>query len=152
MNDENCDLFLSYDFGKDNINVEKVRKIYERLKKELNLKIWWDQTDSNDADEISQKYKAISNSSLFVCFVTREYSKNEKCMRDLEIASDSNKRTIFFINENVENMSHKHIISEIFDDAAFYLGSNAYLKTEEELIASIKSKLNLETPDIKVKK
>lgn len=137
-------LFFSYDWSKNNENQEKVRKIHDRIKGELFLKIWLDQNKLTVGNFVEQITEAIQNSKLFICFTTREYWMSHNCMREFAMAQNLNKPIIFFINEGTENMSHQQILSDIFRDASFNLGSESYQKTPEELIEAIKFKLRIQ--------
>ena len=86
-------------------------------------------------------FEGISNSDIFVAFMTSKYCSSENAKKELDLAIGLKKKTLFFINENVENMSHQQIVSDIFKEAAFDLGNQMYFKTTEQLITAIKIKL-----------
>ena len=65
------DLFFSYNWGKNNINIEKVNQIHNRLKKELNLEIWWDQTHLNQGNWVEK----VTNGAIYKLHYTRLFGK-----------------------------------------------------------------------------
>ena len=142
-NNKSWDLFLSYNWGKDKNTIENVRQIHARLKQELNLYIWWDQTYLYQGNWVEKVTNGVKNSALFISFITRDYSESPNCMRELEMANNLKKEIMLFINEDTENMSHLEIINDIFKHALFYLGSNMYYKTPDALVLAIKAKLEL---------
>ena len=135
------DLFFSYNWGKNNINIEKVNQIHNRLKKELNLEIWWDQTHLEEGNWVKKITNGVKNSEIFISFITRDYSESQNCMKELEMAYNLKKEIMFFINEDTKNMSHDKISNDIFGDALFYLGTNMYYKTPDDLVRAITAKL-----------
>jgi hypothetical protein len=138
-------LFFSYNWGKNNINIEKVRQIHDRLKQELSLEIWWDQTHLDEGNWVKKITNGVRNSELFISFITRDYSESENCMKELEMAKNLGKEILFFINEDTKNMSHEKITNDIFKDAVFFLGTNLYYKTPDDLVKAVKAKLGKKT-------
>ena len=135
-------LFFSYNWGENRKNVDKVRDMYDQVKKEIeNVNIWWDQNELKVDDWKKKIFEGISNSDIFVAFMTSKYCSSENAKKELDLAVGLKKQILFFINENVENMSHQQIIKDIFNEAAFDLGNKMYFKTKEQLITAIKIKL-----------
>ena len=82
--------FLSYNWGENNMNIKKVRKIHDELKANFEAKIWWDQVELKGGDWRKQVSQAIRNCKIFICFITREYAKSPNCMDELSIAKNLN--------------------------------------------------------------
>ena len=136
------DLFFSYNWDVDKKNIEKVGKIHARLKQELNLDIWWDQTHLNQGNWVEKVTNGVENSALFISFMTRDYTESRNCMKELEMANNLGKEIMFFINEDTGNMSHEKILMDIFkDETKLYLGSTKYYTTPDALVNAIKAKL-----------
>jgi len=137
-----CSLFFSYNWGKDRENVEKLRVIYDKAKREIaNLNIWWDQNELKVDDWKKKVYNGILSSDIVVVFVTRDYCNSENAMKELSFAIKLKKFTMFYVNENVEKMTNEQIIYEVFQDVAFDLGNQLYFKKPDDLINAIKIKL-----------
>ena len=97
-----CNVFFSYNWGKENENVEKLRVIYDKAKQEIaNLNIWWDQNELKVDDWKKKVYNGICSSDIVVVFVTRDYCKSENAMKELSLANNFKKFTMFYVNENV---------------------------------------------------
>ena len=137
-----CNLFFSYNWGKDKENVEKLRVIYDKAKREIaNLNIWWDQNELKVDDWKKKVYNGICSSDIVVVFVTRDYCKSENAMKELSLAIQYRKFIMFYVNENVEKMTHDQIIKEVFQEVAFDLGNQLYFKKPDDLINAINIKL-----------
>ena len=135
-------MFFSYNWGKGRVNVEKLRVIYDKAKQEIaNLNIWWDQNELKVDDWKKKVFNGIRSSDIVVAFVTRDYCKSENAMKELSLANNLKKFSMFYVNENVEKMTHDQIIEEVFQELAFDLGNQLYFKKPDDLINAIKIKL-----------
>ena len=93
---EKFDIFISYQW---NIK-KKVEEFCDKLNKTIScLKIWRDDDNHriDDSSVSDQLAKAIRNSKIIVCFITKYYALSKYCMRELKFADKLNKRIIFLL-------------------------------------------------------
>ncbi len=87
-NDQFYDVFLSYNWA----HKPYVRKLYENLKDQYNLKVWIDDFELDNSSLTAQLANGITKSSIFVCCITKEYSKSEKLQAGI-LFSKTQKKT-----------------------------------------------------------
>lgn len=93
------DIFISYQWD---LKAE-VKLLYNKLKTELNLKVWMDEYElkagSNLYDQITH---GLNDSYCVIALVTKKYSKSENCKLEIEYAQSSNIPMIVLMMERVE--------------------------------------------------
>lgn len=136
------DVFCSYSPGE--INQKKVIDIRNQLVSNLNITTWIDKIELQSGERTKKIYEGITNSTLFLCFVTPEYSDNKDCINELCLAKNFNKELIFFINEDTTGMNQEMLTKNILKEVSFYMGDAIYYRKREELFDAIKKALNKE--------
>jgi hypothetical protein len=89
------DVFLSYNWA----HKPYVRKLYENLKDQYNLKVWIDDIELDNSSLTAQLANGITKSSIFVCCITKEYSKSENCKQEFFLAKRRKKPMIILMLE-----------------------------------------------------
>ena len=86
MNDEEIDVFLSYNW----MIKDQVKQLEEKLI-DSGLKVWRDESlhglKSNGSDLLGQIANAISNSKIFICFITELYCQSQICNQEIHSAN-----------------------------------------------------------------
>jgi hypothetical protein len=136
---DSWDVFFSYHPDKTNQN--KVIAIRNYLVLNLRITTWFDSIEITQPGERSKKiFQGISNSKLFLCFVTPEYSDNQECLNELFLAKRLGKKMIFFVHqEDTAGMNQEKLAKEVFKTVSFYMGDNIYYRNKKELLDCIKS-------------
>jgi hypothetical protein len=106
MNDEEIDVFLSYNW----MIKEQVKQLEGKLI-DSGLKVWRDERylKSNGSDLLGQIANAISNSKIFICFITEKYCKSQACNQEIHYANRKSKPIIVLMIENL-GIDHIHLI------------------------------------------
>ena len=75
-----------------------------------NLKLCSLNITANDSNETSMKTKSlIDNSSIFMCFITKDYSKDDICMQEVDYAFQTQKPVALLMYENVPIKDLDHL-------------------------------------------
>ena len=96
-------LFVSYEPNDEII----VKNFISNLRKQLNIEVWFDKEKLNSSKSINEQiFEGISESEMFLCFMTRLYSLSENCVDEILYAKNEKKRIIFVMLEyaNIEEL------------------------------------------------
>ena len=92
------DVFFSY--HGDTSNQQKVIEIRNFLISNLRITTWFDSIEVTQPGERSKKiFQGVSNSKIFLCFVTPEYSDSEGCLNELYLAKRLGKKMLFYVSK-----------------------------------------------------
>ena len=138
------DVFLSYSSSSisSSSNQEKVLSIQNSLEKNLQIKTWIDVEQLKSGVDPKKVLEGITNSKLFVCFITSSYSDDKASMRQLWQAKKLGKKMIFFLNEDSIGLTQIGSKSNVLKEFSFYMGDDVYRSREESLFDAIKDSLN----------
>ena len=89
---EECDIFISYNWGIK----EAVEKFHEKL--EANgFRVWRDKFLKQGHQSLFEQLgKKIKESTVFLCFLTKDYVKSDNCRKELNYAAKLKKTIIYF--------------------------------------------------------
>ena len=135
------DVFLSYS-SSPNSNSEKVLSIQKSLENNLQIKTWIDVVQLKSGVDPKKVLEGITNSKLFVCFITSSYSDDKACMRQLWHAKKLGKKIIFFLNEGSISLTRIGTKKNSLKGFSFFMGEDVYHSREEALLDAIKDSLN----------
>ena len=114
---EKYDLFISYEWGSKSEVAQFQSKLEE---KDKSLRVWRDsRLESNNKSLYLQLGQQIRQSSLFLCLLTRAYTKSEMCKKELNYAAKLGKTIFCFMLEKLTQ-------AEIGDEIGFILGNCVY--------------------------
>ena len=138
---DSWDVFFSY--HPDKLNQQKVIAIRNYLVLNLRITTWFDSIEVTQPGERAKKiFQGLSNSKLFLCFVTPEYSDNEQCLNELFLAKRLGKKMIFFVyQEDTTGMNQEQLAKDVFKTVSFYLGDNIYYRNKKELLECFRTSI-----------
>jgi hypothetical protein len=64
---------------------------------------------NDQSDNVLKTKTLIDTSAIFICLVTKEYSKNDNCMFEVDYAFQTQKHIIFLMYENVSTKDLDHL-------------------------------------------
>ncbi len=91
----NNDVFISYNWD----HKKFVMRFYEELKNNFKLKAWIDDFELKHTSLSLQLAKAITDSRVFVCFITKKYSESDNCKLEFFLAKRKKKPMIIIMLE-----------------------------------------------------
>ena len=91
------DIFISYNWDVK----EKVKKLYKELTQNQNLKVWMDDYEIGPNRLVEELSYAISNSTIFLCCITKKYSESENCKDEIDYAKNLKKNIIVLMFERI---------------------------------------------------
>lgn len=112
------DIFISY-HTKNLIHIER---LYQTLTETYNFKVW---IDFNEIDELNDSpyYKVregIANSKVFLACVTKEYSENENCQIEMNLAIKMFKKQVLVVFMQRIDFRHVPQIAKFFNETVPY--------------------------------
>lgn len=131
------DIFCSYN-NDNKQNRQRVIDIRNYLVSNLNITTWIDVLEVQSGEKLRKVYEGVTNSNLFLCFVSSDYSDNKDCINELCLAKNFGKKIIFFINEDVSGMKQEMLAINVLKEVTFYMGDTIYYRNKEELLEAIK--------------
>ena len=95
---EDKDLFISYQWDIKSQVVDLCNKL------EKDFKIWRDDTDMRHNNQTlnEQLAIAIKKSKIVICFLTQKYYMSTNCKREIQFASEINKKIIVIFVERLD--------------------------------------------------
>jgi hypothetical protein len=89
-------LFVSYEVNDEIL----VRNFINNLRKQLNIDVWFDKEKLTSSMSVNEQiYEGISESEMFLCFMTRLYSLSDNCIDEVLYAKNEKKRILFVMLE-----------------------------------------------------
>ena len=145
LQNDSFDVFISYSWGIK----EDVEKFHEKLEAN-NFRVWRDKFLKQGHESLfGQLGKKIKESTVFLCFLTKDYVKSDNCRKELNYAVKLKKTIIYLM---IEKMSSDDIGEEI----GFIMGNSIYTQCYKnptswwlENFQEIKNSIAIEIKEIK---
>jgi hypothetical protein len=119
-NEKEFDVFCSYQWDIKS-DIEHLHKNLESAVKDL--RIWRDVNElrNNNVGLFKQLGKNIIGSKIFLCCLTKKYTKSENCLRELNFAAKMSKPIIYLM---IEKMN----VDQLDPEVAFIMGNAVYIQ------------------------
>jgi hypothetical protein len=81
------DVFISYNWDVK----DSVKALYNELTRTYSLRVWMDEYELGQTRLVDELSKAIHNSQVFLCCITKKYSESENCKDEIDYAKSLKK-------------------------------------------------------------